>query len=149
MGGLQPRTGAILCSSLENNAFSPPVRQRFGKTMKPVICLSMRWTTVMDVAPGVETSDRVLLILDHPPSDIGSWSDSVLDRAEVIICAGKHFDLVTHDRIIEKFEYDPRLLSLAFLTRRAQLISAQAASPNLPGSRWGASRLSETSGCGN
>jgi SAM-dependent methyltransferase len=53
-----------------------------------------------------DASDRVLLILDlPPPSGISTWSDGVLDRVDVIICAGKRFDLETHDRIIEKFEY--------------------------------------------
>jgi Glycosyltransferase family 9 (heptosyltransferase) len=65
------------------------------------------WADMIAMAQGhysPDASGRVLLILDHPPSDFGSWSDS-LPVADVIICAGKHFDLETHDRIIKKFEY--------------------------------------------
>jgi Glycosyltransferase family 9 (heptosyltransferase) len=68
-----------------------------------------------------DASGRVPLILDHPPSDFGSGlPDNVLDRADVIICAGKPFDLETHDRIIKKFEYG----SLLNLQRPSSSIDA-------------------------
>ena len=70
---------------------------------------------------GSDAGYRVLLILDHLPSDIGSGlSESVLDRADVVICAGKPVDLETNDRIIDKFEYG----SLLNLQRPSSSIDA-------------------------
>jgi hypothetical protein len=70
---------------------------------------------------GADAGNRVLLILDGLASDIGSgFSESFLDRADVIICADKPLDLVTRDRIIDKFEYG----SLLNLQRPSSSIDA-------------------------
>ena len=69
---------------------------------------------------GSDARNRFLLILDHIPSDVGSGFESFLDRADVIVCAGRPHDLETNDRIIDKFEYG----SLLNLQRPSSSIDA-------------------------
>jgi SAM-dependent methyltransferase len=55
---------------------------------------------------GYDAANRLLLIFDDMPCDICSeLSDSLLDRSDVIVCAGKPPDLEPKDRVIDWFEY--------------------------------------------
>jgi ADP-heptose:LPS heptosyltransferase/SAM-dependent methyltransferase len=51
---------------------------------------------------GHDAANRLLLIFDDTPRDICSeLSDTLLDRSDVIVCAGKTPDLEAKDRVIE------------------------------------------------
>ena len=68
-----------------------------------------------------DATNRVLLILDDLPSDIGSeMSDSVLDGSDVIMCADEPPDLEPTDRVAYRFEYG----SLLNLPRASSSIDA-------------------------
>ncbi len=70
-----------------------------------------------------DAANRILLILDYLPSDIGSeLSDSVLDGSDVIICAGERPALEPTVRVAYGFEYG----SLLNLPRPSSSIDAVA-----------------------
>ena len=68
-----------------------------------------------------DAANRVLLILDDPPCDIGlELSDSVLDGSDVIVCADEPPDLEPGDRVTGRIEYG----SLLNLPRASSSIDA-------------------------
>ena len=59
---------------------------------------------------GRDIASRTLLIFDDLPHDIGSaLSDSLLDRTDVIVAAGKLPDLELHDGVTDRLEYGSSL----------------------------------------